>query len=175
MLQKGLQFAKCLGIVSVRMGLDRFVDGANKQQIAIAGRQGFSLVELLIVMGIIAHLVGILIPVVSRVQAASRSITCISTLRNIGHAFRLYAQDNKMTLPDPGSVGYSWEQLLQPYFHAEFRCPSDEEVYPSVGSSYDWRDTPDASTTLAGARWLRSSGRIWSWRLNRFPAGTGRG
>ena len=96
------------------------------------GRQGFSLVELLVVMGIIALLVGILLPVLSRVQAASRSITCISTLRNIGHAFRLYAQDNKMTLPDPGSVGYSWEQLLQPYFHAEFRCPSDEEVL-SVG------------------------------------------
>jgi prepilin-type N-terminal cleavage/methylation domain-containing protein len=113
-------------------------------------RQGFTVVELLVVVGIIALLIGILIPVISRAQQASRSVTCISTLRNIGHAFNLYAQDNKMTYPDPGAVGYSWEQLLQQYFHADFRCPSDEELFPTVGSSYDWRDTPDAVTTLAG-------------------------
>jgi prepilin-type N-terminal cleavage/methylation domain-containing protein len=113
-------------------------------------RKGFTIVELLVVMGIIALLIGILIPVISRAQAASRSVTCISTLRNIGHCFYLYAQDNKGTYPDPGSVGYSWEQLLQPYFHGDFRCPSDEELFPTVGSSYDWRDTPDAATTLAG-------------------------
>jgi prepilin-type N-terminal cleavage/methylation domain-containing protein len=115
-----------------------------------ARRQGFTIVELLVVMGIIALLLGILIPVISRAQAASRSVTCISTLHNIGHAFQLYAGDNKMTYPDPGSVGYSWEQLLEPYFRAQFRCPSDGELFPTVGSSYDWRDTPDASTTLAG-------------------------
>src|SRR6478672_3722640 len=94
-----------------------------------ARRHGFSLVELLIVLGIIALLIGILVPVISKAQAASRSVTCVSTLRNIGNAFRLYANDNKMLLPDPGAVGYSWEQLIQPYFHAEFKCPSDEEVF----------------------------------------------
>jgi hypothetical protein len=31
-----------------------------------------------------------------------------------------------------------------------FACPSDDEVFPSVGSSYDWRDTADPLTTLAG-------------------------
>ena len=29
-------------------------------------------------------------------------------------------------------------------------CPADEEVYPAVGSSYDWRDTGNPDTTLAG-------------------------
>ena len=109
------------------------------------------MVELLVVMGIIAILAAILIPVIGKAQAASRSITCVSTLRSIGTAFHLYAQDNKTMFPDPGSVGYSWEQLLQPYFKGDYKCPSDNEVYPSVGSSYDWRDTPDAATTLAGA------------------------
>jgi hypothetical protein len=31
-----------------------------------------------------------------------------------------------------------------------FRCPADDEVFPALGSSYDWRDTPDPETTLAG-------------------------
>jgi hypothetical protein len=31
-----------------------------------------------------------------------------------------------------------------------FRCPADSDIFPSVGSSYDWRDTPDEKTTLAG-------------------------
>ena len=30
------------------------------------------------------------------------------------------------------------------------RCPGDEEIYPAVGSSYDWRDTGNPDTTLAG-------------------------
>jgi prepilin-type N-terminal cleavage/methylation domain-containing protein len=85
--------------------------------------KGFTLIELLVVIGILTILIAILVPVISRAQAASRSTTCLMSLRQIGNAFKLYAQDNKMTLPDPGSVGYSWEQ---------------------------WRDTPDAETTLAG-------------------------
>jgi hypothetical protein len=55
-----------------------------------------------------------------------------------------------MTLPDPGGVGLSWEQLLKPYFHAEFKCSSDDEIYPTMGSSYDWRDNPDPNSSLAG-------------------------
>src|SRR5690349_13606571 len=92
------------------------------------GRPGFSLVELLIVMGILTIFIAILVPVITRAEAASGSATCISTLRNIGNAFHQYALDNKMTYPDPGGVGLSWEQLLAPYHKAEFKCPSDEEL-----------------------------------------------
>ena len=113
-------------------------------------RQGFTLVELLIVVGIVALLIGIIIPVLSRAHAAQKSIICLNNLRQIGNAFHLYAQDNHLTLPDPGATGYSWEQLLSPYYQGQFQCPADEELYPTVGSSYDWRDTPDADTTLAG-------------------------
>jgi len=33
---------------------------------------------------------------------------------------------------------------------AAFACPADSEIFPEVGSSYDWRDTPNPITTLAG-------------------------
>ena len=101
---------------------------------SIPTRRAFTLIELLVVIGILTILIAILVPVISRAQAASRSTTCLMSLRQIGNAFKLYAQDNKMTLPDPGSVGYSWEQLLAPYYHAPFKCPSDEEIFAAVGS-----------------------------------------
>ena len=105
---------------------------------------------MLVVVGIIAILIGFLVPVLSRARAAQRSVSCLMTLRQIGTAFKLYAQDNKMRLPDPIAVGKSWEQLLAPYHQAPFRCPSDEELFPAVGSSYDWRDTFDVDTSVAG-------------------------
>jgi type II secretory pathway pseudopilin PulG len=108
------------------------------------------MVELLIVIGIIGVLLGILIPVITRAQAASRSATCLATLRQIGQAFHLYAQDNKMLLPDPGNVGKSWEQLIKPHFDGEFKCSADDEIYPTLGSSYDWRDNPDPNSSLTG-------------------------
>ena len=40
--------------------------------------------------------------------------------------------------------------MLAGYCRDNFVCPADNELAPIVGSSYDWRDTADASTTLAG-------------------------
>lgn len=53
----------------------------------------FTLVELLVVIGIIAVLAGILFPAFARVRAKSYESVCISNMRQIGHAFRMYEQD----------------------------------------------------------------------------------
>jgi prepilin-type processing-associated H-X9-DG protein len=55
----------------------------------------FTLVELLVVIGIIALLMGILLPVISRAQQASRATKCMSNLRTIAQAFINYTTDNK--------------------------------------------------------------------------------
>ena len=61
--------------------------------------RAFTLVELLVVIGIIAALIGILLPVLSGVQARGRDIKCQSNIRQILQAINGYAAENKGFLP----------------------------------------------------------------------------
>ena len=113
-------------------------------------RRGFTITELLVTIAIIAVLIAIVIPTVTRVRRAQQTAACLATLRHIGESFNLYAHDNQMRLPDPGVANLSWEQMLARYHTAPFACPADGELFPTLGSSYDWRDTGNQTTTLAG-------------------------
>jgi prepilin-type N-terminal cleavage/methylation domain-containing protein len=69
---------------------------------------GFTLVELLVVIGIIAILIAILVPVLGRAREASRRTQCLSNLRELGTALVMYANNYKDQIP----IGY-WDGMKQ--------------------------------------------------------------
>ena len=72
-------------------------------------RRAFTLVELLVVIGIIALLISVLLPVLNRARAASNSVYCLSSLKQMGVAIQMYAGPNKGSLP----IAY-WDGLTSP-------------------------------------------------------------
>ena len=62
-------------------------------------QRGFTLVELLVVIGIIALLISILLPALYKARQAASNLGCLARLRQMGLAVQMYAQSNGGTLP----------------------------------------------------------------------------
>lgn len=107
----------------------------------------FTLVELLVVLGIITTLVSILMPALRLARQSAQQIQCASQLRQLGAALYLYADLNKgwlpawsgwHTYPDGSSsedeIGLAWTERLAPHFvppdHRVYNCPSFPDPTP---------------------------------------------
>lgn len=125
-------------------------------------RTAFSLIELLIVVGIIAIIAAVLFPVFAQVRGKARSAACLSNMKQIGIGLMMYAQDYEETYPsvifdyycspmgdsfggptsgNSGTGFCPWQQLIQPYLKSwdVLLCPSSslrERFTASDGRSY---------------------------------------
>jgi len=70
-------------------------------------QQGFTLVELLVVIGVIAILISILLPVLSRSRESANSIKCRANLQQIAQALAIYVNENRDHFPSPDACGDS--------------------------------------------------------------------
>lgn len=82
--------------------------------------RGFTLVELLVVIGVIAVLVAMLMPALNRARSAAQSVACLSNLRQIANMTFMYVNENGGVMPiDDGSMlpapdSYYWYAQIGP-------------------------------------------------------------
>lgn len=102
------------------------------------GRGGFSLVELLTVIAIIAILAGVIFPVAGSIREKARQSSCMSNLHNIWMALRMYKQDERAM---PASIGQymvsGLKEPVSPLFPEYLKnrnglqCPNNDEGDPN--------------------------------------------
>jgi prepilin-type N-terminal cleavage/methylation domain-containing protein len=111
--------------------------------------RAFTLVELLVVIGIIAVLVGILLPTIARARESSRRTKCMSNLKQIGAAMILYSSEHNGRLPNANPVNTVGDfaasndvlvALNERYIKAPavFHCPSDRDDVPELITTADY-------------------------------------
>jgi prepilin-type N-terminal cleavage/methylation domain-containing protein len=113
-------------------------------------RTGFTLMELLVVLVIVASLAGVGTVIGRSMIAKSRQAACLSTLRSLGVGLESYLQDHQQKLPDLEAGRASktddlpvLETVLLPYVGSPdaFKCPQDSKEFQKSGSSYLWNST----------------------------------
>ena len=119
--------------------------------------QGFTLVELLVVIAIIAVLMSILLPAVQRARDRGRSAKCLSNIKQMGIALKMYNNQYDDYYPDydlPGDANQTgWFRHLDKYHdnRGVFECPSAVlQEFTKYGLAYgynypglgDWYASP---------------------------------
>lgn len=106
-----------------------------------ANREGFTLIEILIVVAIIALLATILFPVFGRARENAKRASCLNNMKQLGLGLMQYSQDYDERFPtfmwnkDTGTLAsavapltnyFTWDSAIYPYVRNEqiFKCPS---------------------------------------------------
>lgn len=100
-------------------------------------KRAFTMLELLVVIGVIALVAALLLPVVQKAQGAARKNGCVNNLKQINLALRMYADDHAdaiFGLTNGDSIYFTYKDSLAPYLSRAgastndslFACPADD-------------------------------------------------
>jgi len=122
--------------------------------------RGFSLIELLVVISIIAMLLSILLPALSKAQSTAWGISCRNNLKQLGCLLHLYADDSNGYMPkclrldDAGGIPPKWDMTLSSLYLSGNKYDSKWDVplfqCPATLSRHKQFCTTDESTINSG-------------------------
>lgn len=96
----------------------------RSQESTRPGFRGFTLVEVLVVVAIIALLITILLPSLSKAREMAKRSACLSALHQIGLGMVAYGSDNKGRLPIRGTYGYNISEHKSLHYES---VPADQK------------------------------------------------
>lgn len=130
--------------------------------------RAFTLLELLVSIGIIAVLIGVLLPVLRSSRESAQRVVCLSNLRTFGYALQMYKDDHEGILPYSSrqyDVSIGWTDpidALMPYLGdieppgkvlglraQPYVCPLDQSYADLTGLSYGYVPANFMSTFVA--------------------------
>lgn len=139
--------------------------------------RAFTLVELLVVIGIIAVLVGILLPAMSKARAQANLVACASNLRQLNMCMLMYEQESRGRLIVEWTNGPLWVYMLKPYFG---KLPQNTTIgntvvtdailmCPEVRRSDNWNNQPSLDPVLSYYTTHSTFGKVYgAYGMNRW-------
>ncbi|MCA9184910.1 MAG: type II secretion system protein [Pirellulaceae bacterium] len=136
----------------------------------VVRRRGFTIVELLVTIGIIGLLVALLMPAIHAAREAARRAQCQSQLRQVGIAMQHYVDVHKefplaAQLPSVTPEKPSIVSVLGPFIEENrdvFGCPDDVEYFAVEGVSYEYPVTRIGGKTRPQLEDNRKLSEVWA-------------
>lgn len=146
-----------------------------------SNRAAFTLVEMLLVVTVLAMLISILLPSLTKARDASRTVVCTATMHQLNDAFSAYLRDNQgrsfIYIGNVGQVSFDnfWMALLEKYSGKvdEFRvCPQaskkSETVWGSADLAWSGHTHPDGYWIRCGGDFHWGSYGLNGWLYNGY-------